>query len=138
MLSELLDDAFATLARESPVHARLLRERLGGCRIAFTVDGDRMTTRGDARLPAPDPTTDHPDLHVDTDARTVLALLDDRITLLDAIRTGALRARGPRDAVTRAEAAMRVFIHGLVRCPSAPELLRRFRNTVQSRDLSYD
>ncbi|MBZ5710995.1 hypothetical protein [Nannocystis pusilla] len=130
MLAELLDEALAVLARESPTHARLLRERLDGCRIAFTVDGERMTTRGGARVPAADTTVDHPDLHIDTDARTVLALLDDRLTLLDAIRTGVLKARGPRGALARAEAAMQVFIHGLVRCRSAPDLLRKFRSSV--------
>lgn len=133
MLADLLDEALAVLRKESPPHDRLLRERLDGCTIAFTVDGERMATRGAemTREPGASDAGANVDLRVETDAATVLALLDDRITLLEALRSGALKARGDRSAVARAEAAMRVFIHGLVRCPSAPKLLVKLNNLVE-------
>lgn len=138
MLAELLDEAFAVLRDESPVHARALREKLVDRVIVFTVDGERMVSGGAGLVPATfGDAARGPDLQVDTDSATVLALLDDRITLLDAVRAGSLRARGPRAAIAAAEEAMRVFIHGLVRCPSAPRLLVRFRRIVARREVNH-
>lgn len=134
MLAALLSDAFAVLARESPVHTGVIRERLGPRVVSFTVDGERMCSDGGGVSAA---NGRPPDLHIETDAETVLALLDDRISLLDAVRAGALRARGHRAAVAAAESAMRAFLHGLARCPSAPRLLHRFRRIVAQRGIDH-
>lgn len=133
MLAELLDEAFEVLRRESPEHLGLLRDALGGRVVALVVDGERMLSDGDSLGTAAASAA----LTVGTDARTVLALLDDRLTLLDAVRSGALRARGHRSAIAAAEAAMRAFLHGLVRCPSAPGLLVQLRHLVAERETDH-
>ena len=125
--AELLDDALTVLERESPMHARVLADAAAAIRPELVVNGEAWRPhRADWRAPQADGAPDAPrTLRVEADATAILELLEDRLTLIEALRGRRLRVTGHRDAVAAAERAMRAFLHGLVRSRSGPALLER-------------
>jgi hypothetical protein len=136
----LLTSALAVLAREAPAHHMRLAERLADLAIRCTighevlslsaVDGVVVIAAGAAGADG-GPTTGGAVI-IRSELATILALLDGGCTLLDAVRARRLDVRGAATALVTAADTCSVFLHGLVRCPAASELLTALRATCDN------
>jgi hypothetical protein len=129
--ARLLRRAFAVLDEEAPSHAALLRAALSGLRLIIDVDGERLSPRADdGRLAIAAVTDEGAEVRIATSMAAAIALLDDRRTLLEALHAGELRAWGAARDLAHAGRVLSTFLHGLVRCPSAPALLTELRRAA--------
>src|SRR5687767_13812324 len=119
---ELAQRTFDVLHAQAPAHHALLAGaiaelslvvHIGGEAIRPAVDADRIVAHGPEREPA---------IAVRTHAAALLDLIDGRDTLAAALRSRRLEVIGHRAAVASIERALRIYVHGLVRCASAPTL----------------
>lgn len=67
------------------------------------------------------------DVEIRSDSATVLDVIDARLTLNSAIRSGRLVATGSREDLAACHEGLIFFIKGAVRSPSLPLLLQEFR-----------
>lgn len=133
-----LEAALAMIAREQPSLYGVLCKELGGICIDVRVERERVRIegRGDdihVMTAAPNAACDVSALRVASDLATIDDLLDGRATLLDVVWHDRVLLQGGLDELLRAHDALMVFLRAAVRCPSAPELLRRFRSDVRRR-----
>ena len=128
--TRLVARAFDVLHAEAPVHAGLLCEALAGLAVHADIGGERLAPRvAGGRLAVTDPAGPAA-VSLRTSLGTMLALLDARRTLLEAITRGELDVRGPADALDAVADAFSTFLHGLVRAPSGALLLDELRRQV--------
>jgi hypothetical protein len=126
-MATYIDQSLAILRRECPLAYLELCGRLASATIELRIDGDpvRLAFRPgsvERRTELPDP-----DVRLRTTRRTILAVLDARLTLEEAVRGGAVLLRGSSQDLTRFNDALLDYVRGAVRCPSFPALLDRFR-----------
>ncbi len=76
------------------------------------------------------------DAHVvlHTDSPTIFALVDGGASLEEAVRRDRLQLFGRPDDVIRFHEGLMQWLHGAVRSPSFPRLLREFRRTASRRE----
>jgi hypothetical protein len=136
-VARLLGESFAVLAAELPAaHARMCA-LLAGRAVAIDVDGERFVAAfegGQARvasLPAgEDPAAG---VRVATGRAAILAVIEARRSLADAVLADEVRVVGDLDRLVEAHHALVTYVHGAVRCPSFPSLLQRFRTLGDDR-----
>jgi hypothetical protein len=133
-----LEDALAMLEREQPrlfgllcrdLGARVIDARVEGERVRIARDGERLVV---GEVPPTDPVISGA-IWVESDFATIDALLDGETTLLDVVLCDRVRLRASVDELLGAHDALVTFLRAAVRCPSAPELLKRFRDGVAVR-----
>jgi hypothetical protein len=123
----LLRAALDALRREAPAHHDLLSGVLVTLPVNLDIDRERFGVRAtSAGLTVALPSSSAR-VTIRTDLATAYALLDARLTVLDAVRSGAVDVRGSADDLSTAAGAFSTFLHGLVRCRSGPALLRDLR-----------
>jgi hypothetical protein len=128
----LLGKAFAVLRAEAAVHHAMLCDALAALPANVRVGGEALAPRIDGgQLVVGDP-WEAARVAIDTHLATVLALLEARCTVVEAVARGDLDLRGAADALDAAAGAFSVFLHGLVRAPSSPRLLDELRAVVRS------
>ncbi len=128
--ARLLGRAFAVLHAEAPVHADLLCEALARLAVHAQIGAERLAPRvrgGQLVIAAP---AGPADVTLRTSLPAMLALLDARRTLVEAVTRGELDVRGAAGALDAAADAFTTFLHGLVRAPSAASLLDELRRHV--------
>jgi hypothetical protein len=136
--TRLLGRAFAVLHAEAPAHAGLLCDALARLAVHALVDGERIAPRVVAgRLAVGEP-AGRADVTLRTSLPTMLALLEARRTLLDAVNRGELDVWGPAGALDAAADAFSTFLHGLVRAPSSAHLLDELRLHVAGANREID
>lgn len=126
-LARLLRASLACLWRESPAHHGALCRRLAGRAVALRLDDEILELRGEdgeVRVTTPRGAT----CRVRTTRTTILAVLDGRRTLLDAVVAEEVAIGGPLDDLLALHEALVEYVHGAVRAPSFPSLLQRLRN----------
>ncbi len=123
----LLGESLALLDAHVPHAVSAMRRQLGSMAVVIAVDdqvasvsmhrhppvlrGDRGSAPVDVHLP-----------------RTVFDdLLDGRLSTLDALRLDRLWMRGELTDLVAFHGALQSYVHGAVRCPGFPALLRRWR-----------
>ena len=118
----LIRRALGILESENPLHMRMFSEALGTLAIALSVDGEplRLSCSQDAIALTHDA---HGDVHVRTSLRVVPLMVRGDLSVVEAVRTGALEIHGKAAALHEAAHAIEVFLHGLVRCPSGKDLM---------------
>jgi len=133
-----LEDALGMIEREQPrlfvrlcgdLGARVIDARVESERVRIARDGDRLTA---SEVPPTAPVIAGA-IWVESDFATIDALLDGETTLLDVVWGDRVRLRGSIDELLGAHDALVTFLCAAVRCPSAPELLKRFRDGVAGR-----
>jgi hypothetical protein len=127
----LLRDAFAVLRDEAAAHHAMLCGALAALPVNVAVGGEALAPQvtGD-ELAVGDP-CEAPRVAIATRLATVLALLEARYTVVEAVARGDLDLRGTADALDAAADAFAVFLHGLVRAPSSARLLDELRSAVR-------
>lgn len=138
----LLAESFAVLAAELPPAWERFCAFLDGYAVEIRVDGESFTVRfaadtatiaGVARiagttLAAPAiPAAPETDALLATTRRTIEDVLDARLSLREAVMGDALHVVAPLAMMGRLHAGILAYVHGGVRCPSFPALLKRFR-----------
>lgn len=126
--ADFLAESFAALRREVPDIYREMCRRLAGRGVGIRVDGEPVTLRFAANHARFDDRPGPVSIAVDTDRRTILALIDAEQTLVDAVLGDALLLRGDTDALLVFHDGLMAYIHGAVRAPSVAWLLERFRS----------
>ena len=119
------------LQREVPAAHAAMCAPVAGRTVAIEADGEALSLRfGVDAARAADPAS-AADVRVRTSARAVLALADGECSLLEAVFGDQLVLQGTPEAVIAFHDALVAYLHGAVRAPSFPGLLRRFRARAQ-------
>lgn len=128
--ADFLDASFDALRRELPeVYAALCRHfgsRQVGIRVADEEVGVRFEPQAvhvGGRLP-------DPAIEVETSKADILALVDAARTLVDSVLADALVLRGSPDDLLVFHDGLMIYLHGAVRAPSFPPLLRAYRGVA--------
>lgn len=95
----------------------------------MVVDGEvaglAVSWIGIAVLPGPGPAS----VTVETSRRAILDLVDDRLTVAQAVDAGAVAVSGTLADLAVLHEGLRVYVQGAVRSPSLPGILERFRRS---------
>jgi hypothetical protein len=125
--ADFLDDSFAALRDEVPeIHAEMCR-RLAPREVGLVVDHEVVAiafTRDDAVFLSE---RRRPVVDVRTTGRAILDLIDARSTLRESVLDERLELRGGPDDLLAFHEGLMAYLHGGVRAPSFPRLLRAFR-----------
>lgn len=100
---------------------RLVRVRVGDevTTLAFAADEVRPVIRG------------APSVDIESDRTTILAVIDGESTLADAVLAERLKLRGACEDLLAFHDGFLLYVHGAVRAPSLPQLLRDFRHPTE-------
>lgn len=136
-LVEFVSRAFVVLDSELPEMHRRLAETLDGARVALEIESERMTVcfraawRDDPSRIEIQPGWNEPlDARIETDAATILGVIDGRETLQQAVDRNGVRAMAELDVLQVLLEGLEIFVHGGVRCRTFPALLQSFRSFV--------
>jgi hypothetical protein len=126
-LRGLLQESFACLEREIPQAYQQVCALLDGLTVGISLDdetvvidcaGGRERVRVDGGQVSAE---------LCTSRRAVLAVLDGRLSLAEAVLTDAVRVKAPLDTLERLNRALEAYVHGAVRSRAFPGVLARFR-----------
>jgi len=117
--------SLALLGRQSPWHRQRLAEVLDGRTIAVLMDDEIIHLALDAEPSSPA-------LVIATSGRGALALLRGTETLEQALWEGTIATRGSVEQLLVGAQALRVYLHGLIRCPDAGALITNLAATVDA------
>ena len=122
-----LFDAMRALQREHGDAWGRVCAALHGRRVTVAVDAEIVPLSFDATSVTflPFAARAHVTLH--TDRATIDGLIDGGLSLMDAVGQNRLGLAGRPDDVVRFHDGLMAWLHGAVRSPSFPELLRGFR-----------
>ena len=108
---------------------RAMCDAAPGRRVRIDMDGERVDvaiTGGEARVGLP---AGQAAVRVSTSRRATVALVDAETTLVAAVESGAIEIVATPDDVVAFHDALHGYLHGAVRAPSFPDLLRQFRRS---------
>ena len=126
----LLAESFVVLAAELPPAWARFCAALDGRTVEIRVDGERFTVgfaAATATIAGGAAASSPVDALLETTRRTIEDVLDARLSLRDAVMGDALRVVAPLAMMSRLHTGILAYVHGGVRCPSFPALLKRFR-----------
>lgn len=134
-----LGASLGLVERQQPGFYAGLCRALEGLRLGVEVDGERswvglvggrvgVLPRGEGAV----------DVEVRATRGAVLELLDGRHTLLSAVLAERLWLRGRPDALLGFDDALGAYLHGAVRAPGMPALLRAYREGPRARVVFRD
>lgn len=126
-VAQFLMESFSLLAAELPPAWARFCACLEGRSVQIRVDKEAFVVRfagGRPVIAAPDEAYD---ASVETTRQTIFDVLDARLSMRDAIVRDVLRVTAPLPTVTRLHEGIIAYVHGGIRCPSFPSLLKRFR-----------
>jgi len=130
---QLLEAALGMLRTDVPEAYARIAERLESAPILFDVDGREFLLcfdQGGHRLADP---AGGRQVRVATDTGTILALLDDEISLLGSLRSGRLELAGSPGSVADFDDALNAFLAGAIRTTRAADLLKELRVTAREK-----
>lgn len=132
-----LREAFRILERDALAFHVVLADELRGLTISCEVGGERFGLRCGRRPLVARIGRDPAAVRVATDRETILALIDGKIRLLEAIRGRRLKLIADVALMLRLSRAQRAFAEGAVRARRMRALLNRYRSGVKTGDRSY-
>lgn len=119
--SDLVRRTLEVLRREANAHYAMLVAELVAMSLTVEIDEERIAPSiADGAIVLSDLAGR---VRVRISLCTLLDLVEGRESLLGALRARRLVVVGDRTEIPRLERALRVYVHGLVRCTSAPSLL---------------
>jgi len=128
-----LRESFDVLRAEMPDLHALMCQRLAPSRVELRV-GDELVglafSENDVvfRLGAPRANARSADIEVRTTRQTILELVDAETTMLDSVTAETLFFGGALGELARFYDGLMIYLHGAMRAPSFPNILRRFRH----------
>jgi hypothetical protein len=137
-VASLLRRSFDGLARDVPASYARLVDALAGLTVELTVDGERFTVRAVVRPPGEagpgslevvvDGDHPSPDVRITTGREVIVAVVDARLTLQEAVEVELVRVIGRLDDLVTAHGALLAYAHACVRAPSSRELHAALRD----------
>lgn len=125
-----LHAAMTALQREHRGAFEQVCAALGGRRVTLRVDAEIVPLAFRRDAVAFLPFAPEADVELQTDRSTIHALVDGALSLEQAVRQNRLRLQGAPADVVRFHAGLMAWLHGAVRSPSFPQLLRGFREAT--------
>jgi hypothetical protein len=125
-----LQRACELLRAESPLHYDRLCGILSHLAVRLSVGEELLLHCREARLQVT-PAAAGADVRVRASLAAALVLLDGERTLEASLHEDAIDVFGGVEALLRAAEVMEIFLHGLVRCPSAGVLMDDLRTLVK-------
>ena len=128
-VASMLEESFDILVRELPAAYERMCARLAGRSVAIRVDDERLVVAFEggraavSRIEAADETWIPV---IRTNRRAIADVIDARRTLADAVMADQVEAIAPLADLADIQRGLATYVHGAVRCPSFPDLLRRF------------
>ena len=124
-----LEQSLADIALNEPEADRALREALGPLRARLASEDGAFTiaTSGHGWILGDEAAAD---VAVAFEAGVLLDLIEGGLTLTEAIEAERLRIVGSVAAVAAFYDALLIYLEGLLRAPGAPDLLRRYRESL--------
>lgn len=133
-IATLLAESFELLKTRLPqAHARMLA-LLRGSEIELVLDDECMRLRFEHGVELSPANTDEPlssPPRIECSLAAIVAVLDAKLTLAEAVESDALRVRADLDRLVHLHDGLLAYVHGAVRCPGFPELLVRLRALAQ-------
>ena len=123
----LLRRSLAHLASEVPASYRHLAQVLGSLVIELDVDGERFALRGGLWPEVLDGPAPLAGARVTIPRAAIIAILDAKVALAEAVESDRIAVRGALDDLLRAHDTLIAYVHAAVRAPSAPGLLAELR-----------
>lgn len=121
--------SLAILEHEHPAGYRRLHAALGRRRVELGLDGDPFVLAvAGARIRLEPAASERACAAVELGRATVVSILDGEVELLDAVLADHLHVRGSIAELGELWDATRLYLHGLIRCPSIPPLLDALRD----------
>lgn len=119
-----MERSLAALRREHPeAHGRFCRH-LAGTTVALRIDGEAMTLSFDETEATLRRGVGAAPVEFTATCAALLDLVRGRLSLHDAIRAGRADLRGAVPALARFDEALMLYLHGAVRSPTFPALVR--------------
>lgn len=129
-IATLLAESFELLARRLPqAHARMLA-LLHGHEVELVLDAEPIHLRFGHGVELSRFAVDEPKpgcARIECTLTAIVAVLDAKLTLAEAVESDALRVRADLDRLVHLHDGLLAYVHGAVRCPGFPELLVRLR-----------
>jgi len=126
--ADFLTRSFVTLERELPrIHERLCRH-FAGHTVAIHVDGETVPLSFTARRVFFQHGGSSHVVRIVTGRSTILDLVDARRSLVDAVLGDQLQLLGSPDDLLHFHDGLMIYLHGAVRAPGFPSILRNYRN----------
>lgn len=125
--ARFLRRAMALLSEECPGAFHELCAKLEGAKIQLRIDGHAVSPSfgaGGFELVGPHVS---PDVDLESGREAILAVLDGRMTLEEAVWQERVVLKGSLDALAKFHDGFVLCVGGAVRCPSFPRLLERYR-----------
>jgi hypothetical protein len=126
-VQQLLTESFGVMALELPAAWIRFCASLQGRIVELAVDDERFTVHFAVGTAVVHGLSDSADAHTRTTRRTILDVLDARLSLRDAVMGDLLQVVAPLQMMDQLHTGILAYVHGAVRCPSFPSLLTRFR-----------
>ena len=126
-LADFIGESLVTLQRECPLAYHRLCTILAPRELLLIVDNEQVALtfqRTGARII---PQTERPAVTVWLTHQTILDLVDARLSLNDAVMSGAMDMKGTLENLVTFYDGFLLYLKGAVRCPSFPPLLDRYR-----------
>ncbi|MFV8750950.1 sterol-binding-like protein [Nannocystaceae bacterium ST9] len=127
-IAALLAESFELLAARLPqAHARVLG-LLRGHEVELRLDHEAIALRFGPGVDVRAATELDPARpRIECSLGTIVAVLDARLTLAEALESDSLRVRADLERLVHLHEGLLAYVHGAVRCPGFPELLLRLR-----------
>jgi hypothetical protein len=126
-MAAYVDRSLAILRRECPTAYLAVCGRLAFATVELRVDHELVRLAFRPRVAELRQELADPDVRLQTTRATILEVLDAKVTLEQAVRSGAVLLWGSSHDLARCNDALLDYVRGAVRCPSLPALLDRFR-----------
>lgn len=130
-LRVLLQESFDCLEREIPRAYWKMCAALADLSVRVRLDDESVIVSFAGAHGRVDTGDGQAGAELRTSRQAVIAVLDGRLSLADAVLTDAVVVKAPLDTLERLNRGIEVYLHGAVRSRSFPALLKRFRGGEQ-------
>ena len=131
-VASLLRRSFDHVAAEVPESYRHLLRELGPLTITIEVDGELFSIRGGTCLDVARGGDGSAGARVATSRAAIVGVLDDEVSLAEAVESDRVVIRGSFDDVVRAHDVLLAYVHAAVRAASVPGLLTAWRRGMEA------
>lgn len=132
-IAALVERAVRVLEEECPVHSAGLSSVLSRVSVGIELDDESFSMTAPAGRTELVRGSARGDIGVRATGEAARALLEGRLSLIDAVREGRIRIFGAPRVLSEGSLALRWFLHGLVRARRGAGLLEEFKVLISRR-----
>ena len=125
--ARFIGSSLETLSNEHSIAYHLLCTQLASCSILLVVDGETVALVFDGNGAHFLSELHNPTVRLRASRRTILDVIDARLTLYEAVIADLIVLEGNIDDLVAFHDGLLTYIQGAIRCPSFPALLDHFR-----------